>query len=487
MNDRTRYQAQSVYREAEGVSSYLGVDPVTGLPVLIYRFEGRASPALARLDSEHIPRLLAWRDDGDTGIMVVAWSSAWQPVAGQPLTVSQLLASARALSDAAAAGVQHGDLTAERFLAAGDTVVLEGFGVPWQQSGGDGVSDVQAWAAAVRQLGHDGPAPVDSLLAEAESAASLQPAELFSRLGRLLEPEPEPAAAVGEPAGPATEAYEDLELNWTDTASDTVSDDPLAAVGDLRLDYGEAGDWDGSSEAEPAAPPELPAAEEADEDGVFTPSADYASELLTARTPARPAEARPHVPAGATGPAGSPLPAGGSSSFIKKPDSQPVRTSVGTTGQNAGRSGSTRPGRDDFDPAARPADARGPRRIIMIAVLLILSAVLITLVVWLRRNDVQSVPQPMTAGVTYVIDVVVDPDNLPPVNLYVLESPAGSQLRPNTILGTAPRRMALDAEGTWVFEGRFQGRVSEPVTIRIPEERSSTVTIHIPPETPVED
>lgn len=476
MNDRTRYQAQSVYREATGVGSYLGVDPVTGLPVLIYRFNGQASPALARLDSEHIPRLLAWRDDGDTGIMVVAWSSAWQPAGDQPLSVSQLLASARALSDAAAAGVRHGDLTAERFLTAGDTAVLEGFGVPWQQAAADGPSDVQAWAAAVRQLGHSGPAAVDRFLEEVAAAGELPAADLFSRLSQLLEPEPGPDPAAEEPAG---DAYEELELSWDDPDGGSGSDDPLAAVGDLRLDYGEADDWDGSGPADSPAEPEQPP-EQADDDGVFTPSADYASELLTAHAPARTSDA------GAAAPV-SPLPAGGSSSYIKKIGDQPVRTSVGTTGQNAGRAGSTRPGRDGFDPAARRADGRGPRRIIMIAVLLILSAVLVTLVLWLRRNDVQSVPQPMTAGVTYVIDVAVEPDNLPPVNLYVLESPAGSQLRPNTILGTAPRRMALDAEGTWVFEGRFQGRVSEPVTIRIPEERSSTVTIRIPPEAPAED
>ena len=519
MSDRTRYQAQTIYQEQGDVTSYLGVDPVTGLPVLIYRFTAAASPELARLDSEHLPRLLAWRDDESGGIMVVSWSSALVPVAGEPLDNLQLLDSARALADAAAAGVSHGDLTPDRFMLAGDSIVIEGFGVPWTDQPTAPHEDVSAWAHSIGQIGHRGSAGVTKLLDDIQAGNRMEPAELFTRLTDLLlrgdapvgQP---PAAAAQEPeaagpddSGPEEAAGDFLDRSWDDFAGQdehypafTGTASQVPAVEDLELNFSDDAGPDHHNEA-PAEDPDA---------AVFVPSRTYASERLGTGVqpedsplddgPAeQPGDAPEELPdpvepetveeAGSSSrpPAPQSLPAGGSSSYLKSLDSSAPQTrtgrSVGVTGQSGTMStGRSNPSGQEMDWAEDQPVQRSSRRIIMITVLAVLTVVLVTLLFVLRQRDMDQVPAGVSAGVTYVIDVLIEPDNLPPVNLFVMQSPAGSQFAPNTALGTAPRRMALDMEGTWVFEGRFQGRVSEPVTIRIPEERSSTITIVIPPE-----
>ena len=514
MTDRTRYHAQTIFQEKGDVTSYLGVDPVTGLPVLIYRFADAASPQLARLDSEHLPRLLAWRDDDTGGIMVVSWSSALVPVSGQPLDNLQLLDSARALNDAAAAGVAHGDLSPDRFFLAGDSIVIEGFGVPWTGQPTAPQDDVTAWARSIRQLGHKGNPGVGRLLDDIEAGADVQPAELFSRLTDLLlrsdpveaEPAMEPTAPQPAP-DPSESAGDLLERSWDDFAG---QDEQYLAFTGTASQAPEVEDLELNFSADADDPAET--ATEAPETAVFIPSSTYSSERLAARdgpeddTATTPAATEPPQPdpediddptdpepqevlqPDSRPPAPLSLPAGGSSSYLKSLDggTPPSRTarSVGVTGQsgvtNGGKPRTAAP-EQDWEP--EPSVQRGSRRIIMITVLAVLTVVLVTLLLVLRQRDVNQVPAGVSAGVTYMVDVLVDPDNVPPVNLFVLQSPSGSQFAPNTALGTAPRtRLALDVEGVWVFEGRFQGRRSEPVTIRIPEDRSSTVTIVIPPE-----
>lgn len=465
VSGRIRYQAQSVLAEQAGVTTYRGVDPVTGLPVLIYRFSGAPDPALARLDSEYLPRLLAWREDDDSGVMVVAWSSALVPAAEGELDNARLLDAARALADAAAAGLTHGDLRKERFMTAGPSVVLEGFGVPWQPDSASQAADVRDWASSVLQLGYQGHGGVREFLEEIASGGStLDAAALLEQLrDLLLRSEPVPVAQVEEPGSQEPDGAEELpadfepqDLSWDDGDSTAH-----------RSAFG----TDGSplqEDAEPATDTEAARAEEepltdsdhADDDplsSTFVPSETFASERLTQGT----------VPA-ATAASGARTPA---------------RRAVATAAAKPGDAPADWPEPEsEATAASRPVRTeRSGHRVIMIVALLVLSAVLAVLVLFLRRDQAGPVQPQAQQAITYVIDVLVEPADLPPVNLYVLQSPAGSQFTDGTILGTAPRRIALDAEGTWVFEGRFQGRVSESVTISIPEDRSSSVTITIPP------
>ena len=59
----------------------------------------------------------------------------------------------------------------------------------------------------------------------------------------------------------------------------------------------------------------------------------------------------------------------------------------------------------------------------------------------------------------------------------MLESPAGSRLAPGSSLGSVPRKIVLDQPGTWLLQGRFQGRLSPAVAITIPGDRQLIVTI----------
>lgn len=440
MTARTRYHAQEAYGEKAGVATYRGVDPITGLPVLIYRFRGQPARGLMRLDSGFVPRLLGWRDDdGDgEGVLVVAWSSAYVPFSG-PFDNAQLLDSARALAEAAAVGVGHGSLGPDRFLLAGDSLVIEGFGLPWGgEAAAGGTADITAWAATVRKLGHSGAPGLGQLLNAAETGGVTTAAELHGRLTDVLlrslpaagtppedrPPEDEPAPARTVPEESPGETTDETTDGTTDRTTDRTTDgspagEPLEPAAAATPDAG------GAAEETPAA---AGARQDEADSGLFVPSSAFASENLLTRD----------HPAGASGSGSTPV--------------QP----------------------------AQPGTERRNRRTVMIAVLAILAAVLIVLLRLPGLRAPQAGPAGRTQAVTYVIEVLVEPADLPPVNLYVVESPPESGLRPGSILGTAPRRMALD-EGTWVFEGRFQGRTSEPVTIRIPEDRLSTVTIRMPP------
>lgn len=492
MSQRIRYQAQTVLAERPGVTTYSGLDPVTGLPVLIYRFSGPLNPALARLDSAFLPRLLAWREEDEGGLVVVAWSSAYVPAAGQALDNARLLDSAQALADAEAAGVSHGDLRPERFMLAGDSILIEGFGVPWQQAAE--VNDVVNWARSVRALGHEGNAAITGLLDSIESGSPVTARQLVDRLRDLLlrsVPAPLPAQTAAdspqtEEGGSATETpaaadAEPLTLSWDEPASladqrqaFAGSASQLSEVEELELEFGPADGIDTphlseavETEAQPAAGSRLTDEPDADDDASaqFVPSETFASErLVGAAADPPPREGQPAgVPAAA-------LPAGGGARF------------VGQTGQRDRPGSPAAPASSRLEPATDlPSTERSNYRAIMFSSLLVLSAVLIVLLLLARRDGTDSVPATATQAMTYVINVQVEPADLPPVNLYVLESPAASQFSAGDGLGTAPRRIALDAEGTWVFEGRFQGRVSDPVSIAIPEDRASAVTITIPP------
>lgn len=505
MSDRIRYQAQAIFAEQPGVTTYSGVDPVTGLPVLIYRFTGTPDPALARLDSEYLPRLLAWRDDGDSGVMVVAWSSALVAAQANDLDNARLLDAARALADAAAAGLTHGDLKPERFMLAGNSVVLEGFGVPWQSGSPPASDDVRDWARSARELGYGAHPGAAALLAEVEAGLELTAAELLEQLRDVLlrsEPVPVPAAEPELPEAVTTEADDDLpadfgplELSWDDAADSAAhrtafggSASQLPDVEEIELEYDPEAAV-AAGEATTATNPEFFLTTDSSETP-FVPSDAYASErLVTGRSePAEEHDAAAEPPVAVAGAVESQqpaarLPAGGGPSFVRRsepPGWTPAQPPATATRDSTRRNVTTETGRHNQPPpAGRPE--RGGHRLIMIVALLVLSAVLAVLVLFLRRGDLDRVPPQPMQSITYVIDVLIEPTNLPPVNLYVLQSPAGSQFTDGTILGTAPRRIALDAEGIWVFEGRFQGRVSDSVTISIPEDRSSAVTITIPP------
>jgi len=133
MTAQSRYQSQELYLQQGDVSCYRGLDPLTGLAVLIYTFPGRPTAAVAALESENIPGILVSSFDDNAGQVVAAYSPHYGLVAPGESVVDDrfVLAAVRAVRDAAQAGVVHGDLRAGRLLYAQGHVLIEGYGVPW--------------------------------------------------------------------------------------------------------------------------------------------------------------------------------------------------------------------------------------------------------------------------------------------------------------------------------------------------------------------
>lgn len=180
MTKTTRYQVTDVISKRGKCRTHTGVDPVTGLPVLIYIFEGRPRVTVGRLEADTIPSILAARfnSEKNKGQVVVAHSEERQQidrVASQDEAQLLLLDTAKALAAAASAKVVHGDIYPGRFWTEAGHYWLEGYGVNWH--GGDerfsppeqSVSlqgDVFSWAQSVYDMaGHAMPRAMTKLLA----------------------------------------------------------------------------------------------------------------------------------------------------------------------------------------------------------------------------------------------------------------------------------------------------------------------------------
>jgi hypothetical protein len=397
VSDPGRFQRKTRRAEQQGVTTWAGVDAVTGLPVVIYELSDRPLREAERLESEHIPGTLATAFDGERGELVAAFSAEYRPLRSADVDDLRAAMAAAALHDAARAGVVHGDLRAERFLAAGGHLLVEGYGVPWQASatgprppeGGRSLAgDVYAFAATFLDLGRE--------------RISSQTVALLVR------------ATSDDPAQrpPAEELAATLAT--------------IAAI---------------DPQPQPQTPPRAPDPEPMVID---------------------------------TDPGGAPLRTGAAKrstgGFSKEPP-------PGTRYRSGKQTPAPPPGRFNF-PSLH--DGRilgdGTRRWYRFAVLgatLLLTAVLAILALS-QQSDGLGDPT-STQSVMYVVDVAVQPQNLPPVTLYVVSAPEASRWQPGTALGTVPGRVVLDQPGTWRLQGRFQDRLSEVVILALPEDRAVTL------------
>jgi hypothetical protein len=125
-------------------------DPLTGLPLLRYRFTG--SPTLRPGDPAPDG---AWRvlrveaRDGDTVLDLETHAGATS-AADHPDTIDDDAAEAAfaTLAHAADLGVAHGDLGAHRLWRRGQRTWIEGYGVPWRE-GASPADDARAMADAL--------------------------------------------------------------------------------------------------------------------------------------------------------------------------------------------------------------------------------------------------------------------------------------------------------------------------------------------------
>ncbi|MDZ7705716.1 MAG: hypothetical protein U5L04_14680 [Trueperaceae bacterium] len=164
----SRYQAGELIAEHGPVRTYRGLDPVTGLPVLIYRFPGRPRADAGSLKSDRIPSILAVSAEAEESVLVAAYGRDHQrlDVPTSDDLAPLLLHSARALFDAASSQVSHGDIRPERFYKSRHGYLIEGYGVPWDvrqatyrapetDTRATLAADIYAWGASIRRLGGD--------------------------------------------------------------------------------------------------------------------------------------------------------------------------------------------------------------------------------------------------------------------------------------------------------------------------------------------
>ncbi len=463
--NRTRRYAPTGTASQQGPASVVrAIDPVTGLPVRLYRFAADPVAGAAALDHPHVYKVLEIGSDDDGGFVVAHLVDGANHVAERPggLDDDTAVAATAALAAAARAGIVHGDLGPHRVHRRGDDVWLEGYGVPWAD--GSLADDAAALAAGLAGLpGNALGAAVRGALEAAAAGAEPDAEALAEAVAKAsAAPAPTPAAVLreveDEVPGGHDEAADDA-VAFTDSDGDGGLDpDDVLVQGD---------DDASASTPYPAAP------------------------LPIVPDPVRP-DPRPPIPPAPdprppTPPVPDPRPPSASEAQAEASEARAVRSTGGFSKQPppdvSYRSGETpeKPTRTGNGSSARRRESHRQRRRTWLLAALVVLALVLALVTAIARRPV---PPPAAAGGTVtaiVVDVRIEPASLPPASLVVVASPPGSQHTAGSRLGTVPRRVVFDAEGTWQVEGRFQERRSAVVTFELPAQRDVVLRF---PDTP---
>ncbi len=476
---------QSIERLAShgAVETARGVDTLTGLPVRVYTFPDAPLDA-ARLESEYVPGILASGLHDGGGYVIVAHAADYRPLARDRATPELLVDAAQGLRDAAAAGVPHGDLRPERLLEADGHVLIEGYGVPWQAAGDDRTApgattedrlaaDVSAFASAALDFDRgDWPPAMRTALEEARDAEPTErpsAGDLLARLRAALADAPPAqrrgtAVALRSLDGITLEAFE--EVPGGSGAADLMDEFDF----DLR------------------APEPDEAASPAGEDGT-TEGADDPDPLLAddgapdAKAPASAARGRSPRRA-IDDPEPIAINSDPDPDTIRVPDEGSDRASAtspvfvkdvppGATYRAGDAEESAPPAAFRFESDRGASPPRTRRRFVAIAAILAVAVVLA--IVMLPRGF--GPPSDEGPPVLYTVDIAVEPPTIPRVDLLVVASPAGSAFGPGDVLDSVPGQVLLDAEGTWLLRGRFQGRLTETVRLVVPAERRASLVV----------
>jgi serine/threonine protein kinase len=491
----------------------------------------------------------------------VAYSRGYLPTT-KPLSMPSglfVLESAEALSDAARAGVIHGDLRPERFLISGEHVLIEGFGIPWVSGPSsyappEGIAnyagDVYAFGRVMQELAPDLPVPVKTLL---DRCVTRKPedrpsaAQLLTALVALQRPPqekaPEPVKSVAQPQtafqAPSTTqtgSQQTLEIDFTVSEPDPPAPSvvmppvnvpgkaPVAGAGTLpdmpdldlfpeesstpsfasknfnsaknfNTDFG-AGDFDMPA---PPVKRSLPQDNWDDDEHDMLLETDPGQVNPKANV-VNPTKSSSSLPAKSSGK----LPEAGP----KRPGSKnidPKQTFIkdlppGAT-YKAGKSTDAAPAPFKETPVAPTFDevflkgntsSKNTRRIVMVIALLLFALIFAGLAFFGTDGITGEPTTGTTTTANYIVSVNLDPPNLPPLDLIVVASPEGSKFRAGAVVSKVPGQIVLDRAGTWQFQGRFQDKLSETVTLQAPEQYNLTITMPdiLPPvetpETPTE-
>lgn len=453
MTDPTRYQPQSLYAEYGPVRVHRGLDPLTGLPVLIYSFPGAPTLEPGEFDSEHVPGILASYHEGGTGQLVVAHSSGYQqakPPFSRREAMTLVASTARALRDAAEVGAVHGDLRAERFLMADNHVLVEGYGVPWSpeqvsiprlNSSTDPLAhDIFAWAYAMLEL-----------------AEPSLPSDVRRALQQCLASEPSERPS-------AEEVHDKIRL-LQERKSPQVPHSSEQFEFDVDLGFKETF---GPSAPAATAPPQARAAARRAEAGGDQQASDGDDEPIVIHTdPGHASAATGRGAAARTGSSGKETDGPG---FVK--DLPPGGTY--RSGEEPSFTRRTPVRVEKSSPFAPPSPRT--RRLFLLVLLLVAAAILGVLAL-MQQNETPAAATPGRSATQYIVSVAVEPPTLRNVTLIVVSSPPGSNYQPGHEVTFVPGPAVLDQAGEWQLMGRFRNSLSDTVTVNVPDERSLTLLI----------
>ncbi len=508
-----RYQRQKLLADHGGVKTYQGIDPLTGLPVLIYAFSGNPHLLLNELESENIPGILGSQTEGQQSHVVVAYARGYQ-LASRPLEMDDftfLIESARALKDAAEIGVLHGDIRPERFWVSSDHVFVEGFGLPWTSEDdsykpperlSSFAGDIYSWAKSALHLTNPPlvTKPLLDLCLNQEPNLRPTAEQIYTA---LIKAKTQPASAsvlspvnsvlnsvnTVKPQGAPT--GKTLEIDFTLTEEEpeptpapvmqpTMQGLPkppskpktLSDLSDLDIHMSPS-DSTPVSKSMPAA--SFPASFE---DETLEP-------MVLHSDPGLRGVSKPQVPLQSkvkskTKTTDSKQP------FVK--DLPPGATyRAGKADANANMTYKETPLPPTFDDVflKNATSKRNSRRTFLLVGLFLGALILVGLVFF--RQKTPTVIESNPSSLNYIVEVAVEPAGLSRVDLRIVGSPEGSKRKTGDILTTVPNQIVLDQAGIWKFQGEFQELKSEVVSLQLPDQRSMTIVMPIPPVTPTEE
>jgi hypothetical protein len=482
-------EAGGVITEAGLIRTFMGVDLVTGMPVIVYTMPAPA-PRFAEMYSEHLPAILERGESEGVGYVIVASAPGYaplKPTLSEPRLHWLARCSVKTLFDAHSVGLVHTRLQPEHFYAQGDHLFIEGFGLPWAdeqspyrapEGSGQPPADVFAWARSMNTFGKGDP-------------GKLIDGELGRLIGHCLNSKPRERPTAGELVlaleqilnpkilGAKLENIQPVsdEPELISDAGPSVSGPAVKISSIQKTPVSAAALMDASRAASNRAPtpPEqehltVPEGLEADEPDVIVRGARVETireaavetDLETHTEPVSKAKieiihatdepAPPQTP--------DPLDDDVLTTQVGEPIEAPAPIRIGWSDDD-----SWRPVR-----APTPPVPSGPPLVVLVLGGLLTVALLAGLFWFLRGNGTatNSPTANPTTSVPSVVTFQFDPPQTRSGRLTVVTAPAGAKLQPGAVLATIPGPVLFTAPGTYRLSVTVEGYETTETTLQIP-------------------
>jgi hypothetical protein len=494
------------------IRTFIGVDLITGMPVIVYTMPGPA-PRLPEVYSEHLPAMLERGQRDGTGYLIFASAPGYaplKPTLPEPRLHWLARSSARALMDAHAVGLIHRHLRPEHFYAQGDHLFIEGFGLPWSDKSldapdvyrapegpGQAPADVYAWARCMNTFASNNPETAQdgelghlighclNLKARERPTAG----ELVMALEQILSPKaasevapaavpigretplrrPAPESAVPEPASQAELIVEPTfataplteSVVVTSTLPTPTLESALKPVGaHFETPNPESGPEDTPQEAATHTLP-VPAGLEADEPDVVAPDTRKLTDHNLASVTV--------IPSSVTV-----IPSSVPDSTPRWPDDDVHSTRVDDSSKDI--PSAIRIGWQDDDSwravrAPTPVESGRPPVLVWLLGALLVVGLLAGLVWFLRSATAGTptdAPNPPIMTDRYVVNFRLDPSSGPGGQLTVVEAPVDSGYAVGQVLSSVPGPVLFTKPGTYRVRVSVKGYESAETTIEIP-------------------